>query len=417
MYKLHTHCRACDFAKPGPPGIKNVRNERLVEVLDLGIQPLANDFQDERGEHSGFAPLKVLFCPRCTLAQLSVAVRPEILYSNYSYVTSATETMRSHFHQLWLDICRESDAKKVLEIGSNTGDFLDFVRHHGAGSVMGIDPAENLCAVAAEKHIPSLASLFNRESAQKAEQLLGGASVVVARHVFCHVDDWRDFIRNLSLVGDRETIFCIEVPYAKDMLAINSWDQIYHEHLSYLTLKSVDALLENSDFHIHRIIRYPIHGGAIVLMLRRDASKESPDPESMRMVREESFSADEWKNLSQTATVQQKQLKSTIEELLSRGSTVAGFGASAKSTVWINACGLTRKHIRFICDSTPQKQFRFSPGSEIPIADEGALLRERPDYAVCFAWNFLPEIIEKQSLYLNQGGRFIVPVPDIRIAP
>jgi len=419
MYHLHRNCRACQYGpKPTPAGIKSgAGSDRLIEVLDLGIQPLANDFQDESGNFAGFAPLKVLFCPRCSLAQLSVVVRPDILYSNYSYTTSTSATMLRHFVSLWKDIQTDGINERILEIGSNTGKFLKFVGERGARQVLGIDPAENLCEIATRDNlVPTICKPFNRESAKEAAGMMKTCDAVVARHVFCHIDDWKTFVENLKLVGRKDTLFCIEVPYAPDMLKMNSFDQIYHEHLSYLTVRSVNSLLDGSGLHIHNVRKYPIHGGAIVIFLRWDESDISPVLKTWSELISENVTAEDWKAFAARAKEQQQKLKATIEVLLAQGKTVVGFGASAKSTVWINACGLTRKHLRFICDSTPQKQYKLTPGTDIPIVDEGALLRELPDYAVCFAWNFLPEIQESQKVYIEKGGKFIVPVPEVKIA-
>lgn len=414
MYTIHSHCRSCGYATPGAQGIKAAPTDKLIEVLNLGVQPLANDFKNDLQEHAGFAPLKVLYCPRCSLAQLSVVVRPDILYANYSYVTSTSDMMKRHFHSLWDDIHSESSGRKVLEIGSNTGDFLDYVSQCGAERVLGIDPADNLVAIAKSKGIKTIPYIFNLDAAIEAQKEFV-ADCVVARHVFCHVDDWRYFVSMLIKVGHPQTLYVIEVPYAPDTIKIGSWDQIYHEHLSYFTLKAMNALLKDSGLHVHRVIKYPVHGGAIAVMLRRDESRVPVS--GLTQIRSDDVTEADWRTFAKVAAAQQASLRDLIEGLLAKGKTVVGFGASAKSTVWINACKLTRKHLRFICDSTPQKQWKLSPGSDIPIVDEGALLRELPDYAVCFAWNFMPDILKSQELYISKGGKFIVPVPEISIVP
>lgn len=415
MYHLHNHCRACGYAASGAQGIKSTITDKLIEVMDLGVQPLANDFQSASGNHAGFAPLKVLFCPRCYLAQLSVVVRPDILYANYSYITSASDMMKAHFTKLWGDMQQERDIKSVVEIGSNTGDFLAFCLEQGAIRVLGIDPAENLCEIAAAKNVPVIAKGFDWGSATEAHARMMGVDAVVARHVFCHIDDWREFLTDLKEIGDKETIYCIEVPYAQDMISMNSWDQVYHEHLSYLTIGAMRAALSETGLHIHSVRKYPIHGGAIVITLRRDESTVQPNLAMWSILDAEKVTADTWRHFARRATNQQGRLKATIEAALAQGKRVAGLGASAKSTVWINACGLTRKHIAFIADNTPQKQYTFSPGADIPIVDEGAILRELPDYLVVFCWNYKAEVLSKFALARSKGVRFIIPVPTIEV--
>lgn len=416
MYKPHTFCRACGYAKPrGPDYIKiEATNERLIEVFDLGIQPLANDFCRDGQERSGYAPLKVLFCPRCSLGQLSTVVRPEILYHRYSYVTSQSEMMKAHFRSLYTDLCADGySGGNLLEIGSNDGTLLQTFKEFGY-NVVGIDPAENLNEIAVRRGVQSICGLFSSESAKLLSSFVQ-PDIILARHVFCHIDDWHDVVKGFEILAKRNTLICIEAPYCKDMLENAEWDTIYHEHMSYLTLKAVDALLENTTLQLCRVRKYPIHGGAIMLFIRRRDADVERDPDLDLMVSNEAITVDSWREFDQQCEERREELISCVSQVVSSGSTVAGLGASAKSSVWINACKFTRKEIRFIADSTPQKWYTTSPGSNIPITDEGALLRELPDYTVLFAWNFRRECVEKNKLYLSQGGKFIVPVPKLDI--
>jgi SAM-dependent methyltransferase len=420
MYTLHTYCRACDFGKPsGPPGTKSApTGERLIEVFNLGLQPLSNDFCKEDEEHSGFAPLKVMYCPRCSLAQLSVVVDPKILYSKYSYVTSNSATMHEHFKILWDCIRdRQPNAVNVLEIGSNDGRLLEFLKDYGVESVIGIDPAENLVHEAEKRGVRSICGLFDAKTTPIISMAMPRIDVIIARHVFCHVDDWHGFIKNLQDICDEDTLVVIEIPYVVDLLGNAQFDTIYHEHLSYLNIKAVEALLDKTLLRLDHIQHFKIHGGAIALYLRfRDYKTLRDDSVEFYLTHEkDNLTLKSWSVFEGKAKSNIAQLKNNVDTMTRSGKTVCGFGASAKSTVWVNACGFTRQQLKFICDSTPQKQWRFSPGSDIPITDEGALLRELPDYAVLFAWNYASEAVAKNHLWLEQGGKFIVPVPNIRI--
>lgn len=407
MYTENTACRACGYAQSTAQGIKYSSSETLIEVLNLGVQPLANDFHRQGAIQAGYAPLKVLFCPRCSLAQLSVVVDPAILYRNYPYVTSPSQTMREHFDMLIKDIEAEAGChKRILEIGSNDGKLLAELqkRQH---LVTGIDPAANLAAIATAAGIPTVTAQF--PSAQIP--VTWDFDIIIARHVFCHVDNWKEFVLGLGRISNKDTLVCIETPYAVDTLSKCEFDTVYHEHLSYLTIKSVAALLKNTHWQLHKMIRYSIHGGAILLMLRRKDSGHPSAPE----VLSDSVTLDDWMAFGMKAKSQIGKLRSTVLDLVGQGKRIAGLGASAKSTVWINSCGFTRREIGFISDNTPQKQLMFSPGNDIPIADEGAIMRELPDYTICFAWNYMDEILRKFDTYLLNGGKFIVPVPDIKI--
>lgn len=411
MYRLHTHCRACEYGKSGASGIKAESPPRLIPVFDLGLQPLANDYRREHEVHAGYAPLKVLYCPRCSLAQLSVTVDPAILYRDYPYVTSPSKMMAHHFDRLIADIEMETAGRRVLEIGSNDGRLLELLKERGYG-VLGVDPAANLAEIANNKGIPTVTGLFNSETARQIVEKHGQFPVIIARHVFCHIDDWTDFMHAINIVADTGALICIETPYAGDLLSRFEFDTIYHEHLSYLTIKAMTALLTRTGFKLHRTTDYAIHGGAKLWMITRESSTLPFYPDAAIA---DDFSENDWKTFSQVSHGQIGQLKAVVERLIATNQTVAGLGASAKSTVWINACGFTRKEISFIADNTPQKQWRMSPGNDIPVMDEGAILRDLPNYVVMWAWNYKAEILAKFSLARSKGVRFIVPVPAIEV--
>lgn len=398
MYRQKTNCRACG-------------NSNLTEVYDLGVQPLANNFCTADQESAGHAPLKVMFCQECTNAQLSVVVDPNIIYRNYPYVTSKSETMRIHFGKLWDEICKECKPKTMVEIGSNDGLFLEYCLSRGVNRVIGVDPAQNLqstvrCKEEMDRDL--ICSLFDANVASYIAAKHPAIDLVVARHVFCHIDDWESFICNLELLSNPDTLVAIEVPYVKDMLNGFEFDTIYHEHLNYMSIRAMAALLKDTMFHLHDIVRFDIHGGAIVMMLRRNDYSESPLLSVERFLELESVTLDSWKEFKSGANFKISAMKEMVNSLQDP-NTVCGFGASAKSTVWINACGFSVKQIKFICDCTPEKQGKFSPGSNIPILPESALLDLKPDAAVMFAWNFKDEIIKKNQEFINRGGRFLIP--------
>lgn len=400
LYKLHTQCRAC-----GSTGLK--------KVFDLGVQPLANDFCLPTDPQGGYAPLQVMLCPSCSLAQLSVVVDPKTLYSYYNYVTSNSRTMLEHFSTICGDIGKEATGS-IVEIGSNDGLFLEFAKGLGFGPCMAVDPAINLRPLAINKSLSTIQSLFNRQSASLILEWNKKIDIVVARHVFCHVDDWKEFMDNLERISNKDTLICIEAPYVVDTLENLEFDQIYHEHLSFMNIKAMACLLEGTNFHLHNVIHYPIHGGSVMVMLRRNDSEIAPSGSVDRFLEKENITVATWAEFSIRCQHQIGRLHGLVEDLVRQGKSVVGCCASAKSTVWINACGIGQ-WLRFITDNTPQKIGKFSPGTTIPIVDEKHLVDEQPDYAILFGWNFKNELIEKHKDYRDRGGKFIVPVPEIEV--
>jgi hypothetical protein len=426
VYRLHRHCRACGFGKPEIPTLKESTAagpkasgaSGLIPVLDLGIQPLANDFKTAEADQAGYAPLQVMFCPECTLAQLSVTVDPGVLYHDYPYVTSPSATMKEHFKTLLQIIYDEQqeagldcNALSMLEIGSNDGAFLEFSK---ASIVQGIDPARNLVEAANKRGIPTICDVFDNESAVDAlTQSPKGYDVIVARHVFCHVDDWRAFIKALEPVSKKETLICIEVPYVADLISAGQFDTIYHEHTSYMSVRAMNALLKNSAFFLSGVKRLTVHGGAILLLLRRNDFVN--EPSNCVCQWPEAITLESWKSFAMQTQAKIKELSSFVRSLETNGKRVVGYGASAKSTVWISACNFSRKEIAYITDTTAQKMYKLSPGTNIPIVDEGALTRDLPDYAVCWAWNYFPEIFEKEKIFREKGGKWILPHPTLQV--
>lgn len=396
MYLPLTQCRACGYT-------------RLVPVFNLGLQPLANDFCLPGEPRAGYAPLDVLCCGQCGLAQLSVTVDPELLYSKYPYITSTSETMRRHFAQLCSDLLAASGRSKpiLLEIGSNDGAFIEFAYANGFGKAMGIDPAQNIGANSMQH--PTIMGLFDQRTADVARRaLMEKPDVILARHVFCHVDNWREFMRVAATLFHDNTVMAIEVPYVGDLLEKNELDSIYHEHLSYLNVDAMGWLLQETGLRIYSVQRYPIHGGAVCLMIRKGEEK---------LMKYDNFNVFEaWEAFSRRARLNILALQTSVTQMVRDGKKVGAFGASAKATVWLNACGFSRNEIAFVSDNTPHKIGRLVPGTDIPVIDENRLTEMMSaDYLILFAWNYADEIMAKWQDFTAKGGNWILPVPEIKI--
>lgn len=400
MYKQHFQCRACgSFA--------------LVEVFKFDRpMPLANDFVKPSDERQGFTPLRVMVCEQCSLAQLGETVNPEVLYKNYAYVTSRSQTMHRHFDRLCKDIISENDKGSIVEIGSNDGHFLTHALTYGLSPALGIDPAENLAGAANGIH--QLVKFFDKTTALEAREMMPHPAHIVARHCFCH-QEWKPFMQAIDLLAKKDTLISIEVPYAYDLIQRVEFDSIYQEHTSYLTLKSVLALLKDTPFHIHAVVRYGIHGGCVLIMLRHNDNPSPPHLSADEMMAEEKITMDSWKDFAYRARMKIANLQKQVWELREKGKIVCAFGASAKASVLINACGFTRDDIHFVTDNSPHKPGRLLPGTDILVIEEDQMLSEHPDYAIMTAWNYETEIIAKCAKWRARGGKFIVPDREIRI--
>lgn len=389
MYTLLKKCRACG-------------SRTLTPVFNVGVQPLANDFRSDSDPHSGFYPLNVLFCEECSLAQLSVIVDPSVMYSNYHYLTSNSKTMEAHFHVLANDLkSRAGRVGSVLEIGSNDGTLLRFLNGKNFSPIMGVEPATNLSRVALNSGIPTTPEFFNLKTATALRAMDGEYDFIIARHVFCHIPDWMDCVEAISQLCHDDTLVYIEAPYARSTLKGLEFDQIYHEHMSFMSLRPMNRILNRFNLYIQDVVEYGIHGGTIGLFVGR-----KPPVAGFT----DSITAKDWLAFSDTIRSSViPSMVSLVYDLTKEGKTICGYGASAKSTVWINSCGWTDKSIKFVTDTTPSKWDKMIPGTSIPVVDPGALMRELPSYAILFSWNYAKEIIEKEKLFRESGGKFIIP--------
>jgi len=410
MIQERTHCRTC-----GSPNLKL--------ILDLGKTALANDFLEpnEVADYKISLPLRVVLCTDCSLVQLGDTVNPKILYSHYAYVTSTSKTMDTHLNKMMthlLSTARLGAGSKVLEIASNTGVFLKKFKEQGC-EVLGVEPAENIADVALATAIPTRKEFFNSATARKLKSEWGTADLILGRHVFAHIDQLKDLVAGLAEVSHEETLIAFEVPYVVDFFEHTEYDTVYHEHLSYIAARSVEALVRNTPLMLARIDHYPIHGGSILFHLRHRSSKATPHASVAQAIeKEKQLRLGEpatWEAFATRVNHIRTELPALLRKLKASGKRIIGYGASAKGNTLLNTCGITASELDYIIDNTPFKQGKIAPGSCIPVRPPEQLLADQPDYALLLAWNFAPEIIKRETEFQKRGGRFIVPIPEPKI--
>ena len=410
MIHERNQCRTC--------GSKN-----LKLILDLGRTALANDFlkPEEVANYKISLPLRVALCPDCSLVQLGDTVDPKILYSHYAYVTSTSKTMDTHLNQMMthlLSTARLGAGSKVLEIASNTGVFLKKFKERGC-EVLGIEPAGNIADVALATAIPTRKEFFNAATAKKLQAEWGAADLILGRHVFAHIDDLRDLIAGLEVISHQDTLIAFEVPYVADFFEHTEYDTVYHEHLSYISVRAIEALVKDTAFMVARVDHYPIHGGSILFHLRQRAAKAEPHASvAQALEKEKQMRLSEpatWESFAQRVNHIRTELPALLRKLKAQGKRIIGYGASAKGNTLLNTCGITTKELDYIIDNTPFKQNKIAPGSWIPVRPPEMLLKDQPDYALLLAWNFAPEIIKRETEFQKRGGRFIMPIPEPKV--
>jgi SAM-dependent methyltransferase len=411
IYKIVSSCRSC-------------KGSNLIPYLDLGITPLANGLikPENVGKNEPKFPLVVCYCKDCSLSQLNVVVNPEILFRDYFYMSSISNTFKIHCNTIAFDLIdtiKLSHDDLVVDIASNDGCLLQEFKKMKI-KTLGIEPATNLAKIANSYGIETLNHFWDTETAVKISKEYGGAKVITAFNVFAHVDDVHGFVQNIKTALRDDGIFVIEVPYLIDFLEKHEFDTVYHEHLSYFLLKPLQYILEQNDMKIIKVKKYPIHGGTIEVRAVKNnihAKNVTSNIDDFIIVEKNLgfYDVEPYLNFANEVKNIRKNLTELISDLRQKGKKIAGFAASAKGNTLLNYCGIDLNSIQYIVDETPTKQGLLTPGSHIPIVSMSRLESDSPGYLLILAWNFVEEIMAKTKQFKEQGGKYIIPIPKIQI--
>ena len=405
-YKKVEKCRACG-------------SKELVMYLDLGRRPLSNALikPERKDDKEKTFPLEVLYCKNCSLSQLSVVVNPEILFADYVYHSSISETFRKHCEELAAEFTKKlklGSKDLVVDIASNDGCLLKEFKKSGI-KVLGIEPAENLKKEAEQAGIPTEAEFWNAEAAEKITEKHGKASLITAQNVFAHVDDINSFVKGAGTLLKDEGRLVIECPYLADLIKKKEFDTVYHEHLSYFLIKPIKVVLENNGFAIENITKLPIHGGSVRITAKKAGTEGEEAKRFLETERKEGLHSEEtYRRFSDEVKQLKEKLVKTLAELKKQGKKIAGYGASAKGAILADYC-MIGSMIDYVVDDTPSKQGKLMPGSRIPIVPNSKLKEETPDYLILLAWNFAEELMKKTEWFSKKGGKYIIPLPEVRI--
>lgn len=401
-------CRSCAHSIVNP-------------ILNLGLSPLANSLLTP-GELDAVEerfPLETVFCDRCALVQITVTVPPDVLFRHYRYFSSVSETLVRHAREL-VDCVRRArtlDSESlVLEIASNDGYLLQNYVNEGI-PVLGIDPAENIADVARGRGVPTLAEFFSHTLARQLASDGRRADVVHANNVLAHVADTNGFVEGIRTILKPNGVAVIEVPYVRDLIEKNEFDTIYHEHLCYFSVSSLHSLFARHGLALVRAERVPIHGGSLRVWIAHENQTQTTAGVQDLLEVERRDGVDQYgfyHDFGQRIEKLRAGVRSLITELHADGRRLWGYGAAAKATVLLNYFDIGPDLLECVADLSPHKQGCLIPGVRIPIVSPDRLT-EDPDYLLLLAWNFADEIMRQQSGYRARGGKFIIPVPELRI--
>ena len=398
-------------------------NDDLRTILDLGRLPLANALLtgEQLQEPERSYPLVLVFCTECALVQITEALPPEVLFRHYLYFSSYSDTMLRESRRIAerMVCSRKLDQNScVVEIASNDGYLLQFYKEAGM-IVVGVEPALNVAASALERGIPTVCDFFSRVVARQLSQDGKQADVIHANNVLAHVADVDEFFSGLTLLLKNDGVIVIEVPYVREMIERVEFDTIYHEHLFYFSLTVLDRICERHGLAITDVEHLAIHGGSLRIFVEHSATRAQIRPSVSQMLADERscgmtrFSF--YKSLSGQVRRLGGHLLAQLRDLKSQDRRIAAYGASAKGATLLNHLGIDGGILDFVVDRNPAKQGLYTPGTHLPIYALEKLLEVKPDYVLLLTWNFAEEILEQQAEYRRQGGRFIVPIPELRV--
>lgn len=392
----------------------------MTPFFSLGEMPLANALlrEEQLGTPDVRVELGLALCSTCSLVQLTDQVAPEVLFSDYVYFSSYSDTVLENARQLCERVIGErglSGEHLVVELASNDGYLLK--NYVAAGvPVLGVEPAKNIAQLAEERGIRTVNTFFNLAEAQKLSEQGFAADVMHANNVLAHVPDPVDFVRGIAHLLKPDGAAYIEVPYVESMLEGVEFDTIYHEHLCYFSVTALQNIVSSAGLALADVELIPIHGGSLRLTLKHGnqagaSTQALLDKEAAAKI----HSLEHYRSFRESVEGLRRELLELLEGLRRDGKTVVGYGASAKGAILLNYFGIDKRLLDCLVDRSPFKQGLYAPGNHLKIESPEYLTDKQPDYALLLAWNFADEILRLQHAYCEAGGKFIIPIPRVHI--
>lgn len=392
-------CRACEGGS-------------LVKVLDLGMMPLAGGFlrDAEAARREKLYALAVHCCRDCGLVQILDAVDPDVLFQDYSFSSSTIRPLVEHFEEYAEWLAERLQPRKVLEFGCNDGVLLAPLEKRGIKAV-GVDVSGNITEMARGKGLDVVTGYFGEENLPALEEHAGTVDVVTGSNVFAHNDRPDKILRAAAALLRPGGYLCLEVMYAGDLLEQLQWDTLYHEHLSFYCLSTLETLLGRHSFRVIEAERIPMHGGSLRVVATRD--KEALIRPSVENVRNYEraiglASVQTWLRFGEESCRKIRVVEETFGRLR-RNSRIAAYGAAGKATMWVNACKMD--YLDYVVDASPLRAEKLMPGTHTPIVFPDEMKKSPTDIMFVTAWNYAGHIKAKESWY---PGLWSVPLPELK---
>lgn len=393
-------CRVCD-------------STNLELVIDLGEQPWCNNFlkKDEIGKEP-FYPLRVLFCHDCHTSQLDFTVKKEIMFGDHTYLSGTTKSLSEHFrniaHEVDSRFFADQSKKSVLDIGSNDGTQLKHFQALGY-EVLGVESSRTTAKIANDAGVPTLNAFFNQETMKGIGKQF---DVFNASGVFFHLEELHSVCEAIKQGLKQNGVFVVQFLYMKSIMENLAFDQIYHEHLLYYTLETIEKLLNRHGLSMFDAYLAPIHGGSIIGYIGHQGSHK-PEKRLLAMREEENDSGCNTIDAYRDFDLRIKRMKQENLDYLNvakaAGKRVYGFGAPVKGNTMLNYFGVGPDLIECLVEKNELRRGLYSPGMHIPLLIEDEVTK-LPDIYYVLAWNFKKEILANNQALIDQGIKFYFPV-------
>ncbi len=386
--------------------------------LDLGSQPLANNYLHKFNNNQVRYNLKLYFDTKTKLVSISKRIPSKIMFNNrYPYRSSISKTMTHSFKKLSNDIKKKFNPKFLLEIGSNDGVLL---KNFDKNKVIGVEPCRNLANITSKLGYKTYNKFWNLQTSKKIKKKYKQIDLVYSANTITHISNLKEVFKAITNVLSDEGILIIEDPSLLDCLKKNSYDQFYNEHIYVFSSIALRNILNKFNLEIFDIKRLDIHGGSLRYFIKRKKNKllKIKQTVSEQIKKEIFFGLNKfrvYKKFGENSLKSKNRLIKIFSKIKDKNKTIIGYGATAKATTILNYCKIGANFIDYFVDTTPDKQNKYMPGSKIKILKYHNKLINKTDYIFLGAWNFKKEIFNKEKKFLNRGGKFIthIPIPKI----
>jgi len=395
-----------------------------LSFADLGMSPPSNSYPaaEDLRRTERFYPLHAWVCSRCFLVQLEQFETPEQIFSDYAYFSSYSDSWLVHaksYADAAIRRFRLGRSSFVVEIASNDGYLLQYFVQQGV-PVLGIEPAANVAAVAEKKGVPTLVKFFGTQTARELAAAGRTADLIAGNNVLAHVPDLNDFVRGLAILLKPAGVVTMEFPHLLRLMRENQFDTIYHEHFSYFSFVVAERVFAAHGLAVFDVDELPTHGGSLRIYARHESNGSLAVSDKVAELRGRERSAglekpDTYSAFAAQVQATKRKLLNFLVDARETGKRVAGYGAPAKGNTLLNYCGVRTDLLEYTVDRSPHKQGRFLPGVHIPVYAPERIMETRPDYVLILPWNLKDEIVEQMSAVRSWGGRFVVPIPEVRI--